>query len=211
MTSDKLYQLTLLVIFVIAIIQIINFFKKNPTIIEAKYEHLNPALLTHQHENLAEKPGDQSNISFYIKENRYDADNKYNPKLQGVLTDNPRLSCSPQFDWETKHLPGANNTYGDLVWHQVEPRNVLQKNCLNCNHYVSSKNYNEPSGTASELTSSYTGTLGAVALDDQFKMNNLGKFQIDDLLYQRQTGDIKGDTYIPPLLNYKSTCANNIE
>lgn len=208
MIPDKLYQLTLLVIFVIAIIQIINLFKTNPMVIEAKYEHLNPALLTHQVENLAEKPSDNSDISFYLKENRYDAANKYNPKLQGVLISDPRLSCGPKFDWETKHLPGANNTYGDLVWHQTEPKNVLQQNCLNCNHYMPPKQYNEPVGITSEITSAYGSQTEPMALDDQMKMNNLGTAQVNDLLYQRQVGDLKKDTYLPPVLNYKSTCAN---
>jgi len=78
-------------------------------------------------------------------------------------------------------------------------------NCLSCNNWKSSESYNTPIGTASELTSAYSGTLANVALDDQLKMNNLNPVNIDDLLYKRTVEPPKGN-YLPPLMDYKSTC-----
>ena len=211
MSSNKLYKLSLIVIFVIVVIQIINFYNRKPTVIETRFEHMNPALLTHQWENLRPIPSKKSEIDFYIKGNRYNTKSNNTLKPQGIFGSQTGLSCGPKFDWSTKQLPGPNNTLGDLIWHQTEPKNVLTDNCLHCNNWKQNENYNVPVGTASSLTSAYTGTLGEMALDDQLKMNNLNPVKIEDLLYDRTVEPIKGDggNYLPPVMNYKSTCPLN--
>lgn len=210
MNSNKLYKLSLVVILVIVVVQIINFYNRQPLVIETKYEHMNPALLTHQWENLRPIPSNKSDIDFYIKGNRYNTKSNNTLKPQGIFFSKTGLPCGPQFDWTTKQLPGANNTLGDLVWHQVEPRNVLIDNCLHCKNWKQNENYNVPSGVASSLTSSYNATVGdsQMALDDQKKMNDLNPVKMEELLYDRTVEPPKG-SYLPPVMNYKSTCPLN--
>lgn len=208
MNSDKLYKLSLVIILVIVVIQIINFYNRKPIVIETKYEHMNPALLTHQWENLQALPRSQSNINFYIKGNRYNTKSENNLKPKGIFGSDTGIPCGPKFDWSTKQLPGANNTLGDMLWHQTAPRNILINNCLQCKNWKQNENYNVPVGTASQLTSSFTGTLGDMALDDQAKMNNLNPVKMEELLYDRTVEPLKG-SYLPPVMNYKSTCPLN--
>jgi len=157
-----MYRLALLILFIIAVIQIINVYNK-PTVIETNYEHMNPALLTHQYENLASKPGDNANINFYVKDNnRYSVDKKFNPTLVDPLTTDPGLPCAPQSSGSIYQTPGANNTYADMIWNKTSPRMVLQDNCLHCNDYKPSSTFNEPSGISSSLTSEFEGSLNFV-------------------------------------------------
>ena len=147
------YQIALLVIFIIAIIMIYNSYNKQT-------EHMNPTLLTHQIEDLAPIPNDKPIINFYNKDqNRYSTNKKYNPKLVDPLITNPGLPCAPKNNWSTYQNPGANNTYGDMIWHKSSPRMVLQDNCLHCNNFKPTSTYNEPSGIASSLTNEFEGSL----------------------------------------------------
>jgi len=160
-SCNNLCRLALLIVFIIAIFLIVNYLNK-PTIIETNYEHLNPALLTHQYEDLAANPSSNRNINFYIKDkNRYSTNTKYNPKLIDPLITNPGLACAPKNDWSVYQGAGANNTYGDMVWNITSPRMVLTDNCFNCknNNNKRSSSYNEPLGISSSLTSEHEGTL----------------------------------------------------
>jgi hypothetical protein len=199
MISDKLYRLALLVIFILALIQIINFFNQKPVIIETKYEHLNPNLLTHQYENLAAKPGDKTEIDFYYRDNRYSTENKLTPELIDPLKTSPGIKCGPKFDWDVKSYPGANNVYGDMVWNTHEPRMVLQNNCLSCNQFQPQKSFNEPTGTASALTSAYDNGMTIGALSDQtFMSSDVGQFDNTS----RQMANTPMSSGLPPLVNY---------
>ena len=198
MLSDKLYRLTLLVMFVLALIQIINFFSSKPTIIETKYEHMNPSLLTHQIESLAPEPSDEKKINFYYKDNRYATENKLDPELVDPLITDPRLTCGPKFDWSVKGNPGANNVYGDMMWHKESPKMIMEDNCLSCKQFQPEKTFNEPSGIASSFTSAYDNGMIIGALSDQTMMSSdVG--QLDDsprmMANQMTTG-------LPPLVNY---------
>ena len=178
-TSDNLYRLSLLVLLILAVIQIYNYMYRPPAVIETT-EHMNPALLTHQYESWAPKPDPENPIQFYVKENRYDSDLKLNPKLQDPLGKlNSGIGCGPKMDWDTNANPGANNVYGDLIWHKTSPRMVLESNCMSCKQFAPSKSYNEPSGVASDLTSGLGDVNVVGALADQNILNdhrNLGQF-----------------------------------
>lgn len=197
--SDKLYRLAVIVVSILAIIQIYLFFTQEPKIIEAKYEHLNPSLLTHQVENLRPEPAEPSSIDYYLKENRYDAENKYTPELQDPLSTKPRLGCGPKFDWDVNLNPGANNTYGDLIWHETSPKMVLNDNCLSCKNHLPTKSYNEPSGVASDLTSAYAGSSLEGSLDEHKILP--GEFKSYDR--SLPCGITSG---LPPLQNFEPRC-----
>lgn len=165
-TSDKLYRLSLLVLVVLALIQIYNYMYRSPVVIETT-EHMNPSLLTHQIEDLAPMPDPNNPINFYVKEDRYNADLKLNPKLMDPLAPYQEgVKCGPQMDWSTNANPGANNVYGDLIWHKTSPKMVLESNCLSCKQ-GKQPTYNEPSGVASDFTSQFGNYSIVGALSDQ--------------------------------------------
>lgn len=197
--SDKLYKLAILVVAILAIFQIYLSFTEKPKIIEARYEHLNPSLLTHQYENLSKTPGLKPEIDYYLKSNRYDAENKYNPKLKDPLSTNTRLNCAPAFNWDVNLNPGANKTYDDLVWHETSPRMVLNDNCINCKNYDFNKTYNEPVGIASDLTASYSGIALEGSLDEHKILPEEFKLYDKDLTCGLTTG-------LPPLSNFHPKC-----
>lgn len=167
MDSNKIYKVILIVLFIIAVSQLIRVW--NTT-----YEHLDPALSWHQWANLAPLPSDEQRVDFYIKnDDRYNVENKYDPVLVDPLISDPRLPCAGKHNWKTYQEPGANNTYADLLWHQTSPRMVLQDNCLHCNKFNDSTQLNTPMGIASDFTSSYSNSLYTVqgALSDQNLMD----------------------------------------
>jgi hypothetical protein len=171
-TSDKLYRLSLLVLLVLAVVQIYNYMYKSPAIIETK-EHMNPALLTHQYEDLASKPDPNNPINYYVKENRFNAKLKLNPTLLDPIGNkNSGIKCGPKMDWDTDQIPGANNVYGDLIWHKTSPKMVLESKCMNCNDFSKGNSYNEPSGVASGLTSGLGDYDVVGALSDQHILND---------------------------------------
>lgn len=173
LTSDNLYRLALLIMFVFAIAQIYYYFNHETIMIET--EHMDPSIYNMiSTASMYENPP-----QFYLKDNRYAVENKHNPTLVDPLTSDPQLSCAPKFDWQTKHNPGANGTYGDMMWHKQSPRMILEKNCLNCNQYNPTNDFNEPMGMSSPLTSSFDEEVveGAFAdqkiLDDSFAKYNM--------------------------------------
>lgn len=207
MIPDKLYRLALLVMFILALIQIINFFNQKPVIIETKLEHLNPSLLTHQYDDLAPIPSDNKQINFYYKDNRYAAENKLDPELLDPLSRNPGVRCGPKFDWDVKANPGANNVYGDMMWHKTSPKMILESNCLSCKQFQPSNVFNEPSGVASSLTSTYDNGMAIGALSDQNMLStNVALDTIGDA--ESVNRQISGGmtSGLPPLLNYQQKC-----
>lgn len=170
MNSNNIYKIILLVLFIFAVSQLIRVWN-------TKYEHLDPALSWHQWANLAPLPSDEQRVDFYIKnDDRYNAENKYDPILVDPLISDPRLPCAEgacKHDWKTYQEPGANGTYADLLWHQTSPRMVLQDNCLHCDKFKEGTLLNTPDGIASDFTSAYSNSLYTVqgALSDQNMMN----------------------------------------
>ncbi|ARF09528.1 hypothetical protein Indivirus_1_151 [Indivirus ILV1] len=178
-TSDRLCMLALLVIIVICVVQIYQLYNRS-----SMKEHMNPALLTHQIEDLTSKPGDPVSINYYVKEDRYSKDLKLSPTLIDPLSMNSSLKCGPQMNWDTLSMPGANNVYGDMIWHKTSPRMVFERNDFSCGNV----DYNSPVGTHDiepscgsgyDLAQSLSnfGTVGA--LSDQHLMStpeNLEKF-----------------------------------
>lgn len=176
-TSNKLYMLILLVIIVIAAIQIYNYMYRT--------ENMNPALLTHQVEDLSSKPGDPVNVNFFVRDsNRFASDNKLCPKLEQILPKVDGIKCGPQFDWNTYALPGANNVYGDMIWNRTSPRMILEDNSMQCTN----NSFNAPQGIPEGIQSTdgsgnisqnlnEFGLIGSSS--DQYMMNspeNLEKF-----------------------------------
>lgn len=164
MIPDKLYRLALLVMFTLAVIQIINFFRYKP-MMDSDLEHMNPSLLTHQVEDWAPEWTDKPTINYYYRDNRYSTDMKLKPKLMDPLHLNPGLSCAPQFDWDVKATPGANNVYGDLIWQKTNPKMVLESNCLHCSHNKRQPALNPPVGVASSFTTHYDNDMTVGSLD----------------------------------------------
>jgi len=162
--SDKLCRLALIVMFALAFVQIINFFNQKPTIIETKLEHLNPSLLTHQVDDWAPEITDKPTITYYYKGDRYSKDMKFDPKLIDPLHQDTSLSCGPKFDWDVNATPGANNVYGDLLWHKTNPKMILESGCLKCSHGRQSS-YDSPSGVASLFTSKYDNDMAIGPID----------------------------------------------
>lgn len=142
MDSGKLYKLTLIFIFVLIFIQITGFFS-SPQIIEEKNEHMNASLLTHQIEDLAKLPSDNPRITYYYKGSRYGNQNPY-LELSDPLARTTGLTCTPQFDWNVNLSPGANNTYGDILWHKTSPKMILQDNCMSCGQFKKNTALQEP-------------------------------------------------------------------
>lgn len=164
MNSDKLCKLALLVMFILAVMQIYNFFSNSSSMME----HMNPALLTHQQVDWAPEWTDHPTITYYLKnEDRYSAKTKLNPKLIDPLVTDPGLPCGPKFDWSVKMQPGANNVYGDMIWSKASPQMILENNCLNCNHVAKQGPFNEPSGIASSLTTKFDNGMVIGSLSDQ--------------------------------------------
>ncbi len=208
MSSNNLYKLALLVIFVLVTIQIINIFNQKPVIIEPKTEHMNPSLLTHQYEDLQKEPSDQPKLNFYYKDNRYSNDNNFNPQLVDPLHQETGLQCTPQFDWDIKLNPGANNVYGDNVWHTSEPKMVLENNCMSCGQFQPSDSFNEPTGIESSLLEQYDNSIVVGSLLDQAvpPFNTSLEEMID---VQRKWGSVSSG--LPPLpKNDEKTCGNHM-
>ena len=160
MNSDKLYRLALLVLFILITVQLINILTKNTT------EHMNPALLNHQFESWPNPrgrdnippPSDGYKTQFYLKNNIYAADKISHPTLTNPIPIDEDLSCGPQYDWNktVEHSPGANNTYGDMVWAVTSPKMQLQTNCMSCGDFGPSKKFNDPSGVESSVGAYYS-------------------------------------------------------
>lgn len=171
LTSDKLCMLALLVIIILALFQIYNYMSST--------EHMNPALLTHQVEDLAAKPGDPTNINFFVRGDRFAEDKQLNPQLQPILPAIEGIKCGPQIDWNNYASAGANNVYGDMIWNTTSPRMVLEDNSFKCGN----QKFNAPVGIpeirggcdSQNLTE--FGTVGAMS-DQKFVNNaaNLEKF-----------------------------------
>lgn len=195
MDFNTIYKIILLVIFIFAVSQIIRVWN-------SRYEHMDPALSWHQWANLAPIPSDNQRMDWYIKnDDRYNVENKYDPVLVDPLISDPNLPCAGKHNWATYQVPGANNTYADLLWHQTSPRMVLQDNCLHCDKFNDSTKLNTPDGIASEFTSAYTNSLYTVqgALSDQNLMNSNATLEAPTN-YARELQTL--GTGLPPMNSY---------
>lgn len=103
--------------------------------------------------------------NFYLRKNRYLKENgKVAKPLKQTTCPYSQNECWRQNDppgcpWSVPYEAGANGVVGDLLWHYMSPRMIMQDNCMNCGDYAPGKEYNAPSGIASELTASYDGTM----------------------------------------------------
>lgn len=208
MSSNNLYKLALIVIFVLAIVQIINIFNNKTVVIEPKTEHMNPSLLTHQYEDLQKEPSNHQKLNYYYKDNRYSNSNNFNPELIDPLHQDTGLKCAPQFDWDVKLNPGANNVYGDNVWHTSEPKMVLENNCMSCGQFKKNDSFNEPTGIESSLLEKYDNSIVVGSLLDK----SLPPFDtsLEEMIdVQRKWGGMSSGLSPLPQNNEK-TCGNQI-
>lgn len=228
MKSDRLYKLALIVVFVIAIILIINYLTQSPTIIEREnmdsiqmimpqYQDWIVPPQFHYKDNYfyvnRQKQNPDIKPTLYLKNERYLADKKLNPKLDDPLNFDNDQQCGPKLDWSNSMNPGANNTYSDLLWNYMSPKMVLQDNCVNCTHFKQTSTYNEPAGISSDLTNQYDGTMenGSLKdqkiLDDSFLPPNLAtgnSYVPSEMVNKYMSSPMTNG--LPPLLNYQSKC-----
>jgi hypothetical protein len=135
--DEKLYQLALIILFVLVLIQLYNmYFCSNND-----KEHMNAALLNNQY---VDWPGihDRNHIPppqyqepVFYKEPIY-------PKGEEIQLTNPipidtDLKCGPQFDWLVPHSLGANGRYDDMLWAKTSPKMILRQDCLSCKDHSS--------------------------------------------------------------------------
>lgn len=112
----------------------------------------------------------------YVRQNRYNSDNGGILKLDEpsqiqIIEDNkyslPCLDCN-DCNWNLEYTAGANNTYGDNIYHYISPRMVLKNNSLKCNAYDKQNSYITPNGTTSKVVQNHDGSLeqGDLLYDD---------------------------------------------
>lgn len=115
--------------------------------------------------------------NFYLKKNRYLMDGKSHlNKTYYTVNENQTGENRGEFDWRVPHESGPNDTYGDLLWHYVEPRMILQDNCMRCNEFGPTSNHNVPNGVGSSFTAEFDGNLedGLDKLNGTLLYDNLG-------------------------------------
>jgi len=59
-------------------------------------------------------------------------------------------------EWRPPYDPGANNTKGDLLWNYVNPKMILESNCLDCKKWTSPTNFNPPGGVVNDVASQFS-------------------------------------------------------
>lgn len=139
--ENKLYNLALLALFILVVIQLVNMFS-------ARNEHMDPALLNHQYVDWPE-PHNRNNIpapqyqepKFYIEGDIY-------PKGEQIKLTNPvpvdeDLACGPHFDWLVPHSTGVNGHYDDMLWAKTSPKMIVREDCLNCKKYGKGKVFDD--------------------------------------------------------------------
>lgn len=115
-TRSTVYKIIFAILFLIAIYLIYKMFTNNS-------EHLDPALLTHQVQDLSFVTGDNLPLKFYYKgEDTQPHD--YLPHTTG-------FNCAGKNSYDFTMTPGADG-YGDQLWGKVSPSNILSSNCLTC-------------------------------------------------------------------------------
>lgn len=114
-TRDTMYKIIFAILFVVAIYLIYKMFTKN--------EHMDPALLTHQVQDLSFETGDNLPLKFYYKGEETQP-HDYLPHSTG-------FDCAGKNSYDFKMSPGEDG-YGDQLWGKVSPSNILSSNCLSC-------------------------------------------------------------------------------
>ena len=148
----ELQSLAMITIIILIILQIVNYFI-DEDIIETRES------MTNTFDYLTNVPG-----KFVLKDDdRYSTDRNFSPELQDPLLNSRKIGLTPMispktdiagkscgsmqdFPYRLNQSAGANNTYGDMIWSEMSPRNVLQDNCLNCNKFKPDHMYNDPVG-----------------------------------------------------------------
>ena len=133
--DENLYTLSLIILFVLVVIQLYNmYFSSNK-------EHMNAALLNNQYvdwpgiHDRDHIPAPQYQEPVFYKEPIY-------PKGEEIKLTNPipvdtDLPCGPQFDWLVPHSLGANGRYDDMLWAKTSPKMILRPDCVNCKDHDS--------------------------------------------------------------------------
>jgi hypothetical protein len=141
-TEDKLYNLALLALFVLVIIQLVNMFYFK------RMEHMDPALLTHQ---IVDWPGkhDRNHIPppqyqepvFYEENNTYPKGEQ--PELTTPIPITGQIKCGPHFNWMVPQSLGADGRYDDMLWSKTSPKMVLRNDCLTCKQNGKTQVFND--------------------------------------------------------------------
>jgi hypothetical protein len=209
--SDLLCKILLVIVVISILIQIFNFFKpkerfENIPLQEIKY---------------VPNAGD---MQFFVRNNRYL--DGVNAKNENKSVETPFSSSQYQYDqptekclnnspaWDVTYNSGSNNTYGDLLWHKMEPRMILQDNCLNCHNFKQDMKYNPPGGVASDLTGLYDDSMENGSLKeskilyDEFLAPELstGHRYISGELRATGIGPMECDCMSKNVLDSKYTC-----
>lgn len=228
-STDRIYQLALLVIFVLAIILIINYLIHKPIIIEREnmdarqmigpqyQDWIIPPEFYYKNNyyyanKLSQNPNSQP--TFYLKDDQFFNKKNFNQNLLDPLNFDNDQQCGTKLDWNVPLSPGADGGYTDLMWNYNSPKMALEGNCLNCNHYKPFNLVNkEPSGIPSNLTSYYEGTMekgflkDQKILDDSFLPKNLATgntYMSGSMINKYVSSEINDET---PFMNYESKCS----
>jgi hypothetical protein len=108
--------------------------------------------------------------NFFLQKNRFLKENGKVAKSIGTgscpYSKNAcwRQNDLPGCQWSVPYEAGANGVVGDLLWNYMEPRMIMQDNCMNCGDYKAGKDYNAPTGISSPITAQYDGTMEGGAL-----------------------------------------------
>lgn len=169
--KDIVCKILLIIVFVIVIIQIIKIFTIRNVITDVVMMNQQPSVegmgpVSPDNRQLPYPENYETNPNFFLKDNIYDSEKKFNPTLVSPIPNQPGLSCAPKFDWDVLQNPGANNTYMDIAWQYRSPSTIVTDNCINCKNYMSNKQFNSPEGIESNYTNSLSGTLIEGALKD---------------------------------------------
>lgn len=141
--ENKLYNLALIALFILVIIQLVNMFNSS------KKEHMDASLLlNHQY---VEWPGqhDRDHIPPpQAQEPKFYEDGNVNvnsedPTIVDPAYVNNGLPCGPQYNWLVPQAVGANGKYDDSLWNKTSPKMVLRNDCLNCKNYSGDKVFND--------------------------------------------------------------------
>jgi hypothetical protein len=142
--EDKLYNLALIALFILVIIQLVNMF----SFTFSKKEHMDPALLNHQYVDWPE-PRDRNHIPppQYQEPKFYEENNIYPTSEQPLLLDplnvKGGIPCGPHFNWMVPHTAGADGRYDDMLWSKTSPKMILRDNCINCKSNGKNKIFND--------------------------------------------------------------------
>jgi len=98
--------------------------------------------------------------NFYVKGDRYTTPNNGATKsIRSPCVNSPNSACQNSCNWSVPYEAGANNTFSDILWHYMEPRMVLQDNCMRCGTFSKQGSGNAPNGLTSDYTSHFDNSV----------------------------------------------------